>query len=74
MKETSYHSLPTDQVLDALEVEGTQGLTEGEVRRRLQQQGPNKLQEAQRHSVWEIAVEQFKSMVIMVLVLAGAVA
>ncbi|MFO7986454.1 MAG: cation-transporting P-type ATPase, partial [Desulfatiglandaceae bacterium] len=63
-----------DQVLDALEVEGTQGLTEGEVRRRLQQQGPNKLQEAQRHSVWEIAVEQFKSMVIMVLVLAGAVA
>ena len=74
MSNTSYHSLPTDQVLHALEVEGTQGLTAGEVRNRLQQYGPNKLQEAKRHSVWGIAADQFKSMVIMVLVLAGAVA
>ena len=74
MSNTSYHSLPTDQVLHALEVEGTQGLTAGEVRNRLQQYGPNKLQEAKRHSVWGIAADQFKSMVIMVLVFAGAVA
>ena len=57
-----------------MDVEPDRGLTESEVRRRFDQHGPNKLREAKRLNIWEIVLEQFKSMVIIVLVIAGTVA
>jgi len=71
---SSHHSRPAARVLQTLEVEQGRGLTEQEVRRRFDQHGPNKLREAKRRSIWEIVIEQFKSMVIVVLVIAGTVA
>lgn len=65
---------PVSEVLNQMDVVPGQGLAEGEARRRLEKHGLNKLREARRHSVWEILIEQFKSMVIIVLVIAGTVA
>jgi len=50
------------------------GLSDQVTSRRLDRHGPNKLQEAKRRAAWEILIEQFKSMVIIVLVIAGTVA
>ena len=71
---SSYHSRSAAQVLETMDVEQSRGLTEQDVTRRLDQHGPNKLREAKRRGIWEIVIEQFKSMVIVVLVIAGTVA
>ena len=71
---SSYHSRSAAQVLQTLKVEQGRGLTEQEVRRRLDRYGPNKLRQAKRRGIWQIVIEQFKSMVIVVLIIAGTVA
>jgi Ca2+-transporting ATPase len=73
-RNSSYHSRSVSQVLESLGVEQARGLTEQEVRRRRDKHGSNKLREAKQRSVWQIVIEQFKSMVIIVLVIAGTVA
>jgi Ca2+-transporting ATPase len=73
-RNSSYHSRSVSQVLESLDVEQPRGLTEQEVRRRRDKHGSNKLREAKQRSVWQIVIEQFKSMVIIVLVIAGTVA
>jgi Ca2+-transporting ATPase len=73
-RNSSYHSRSVSQVLESLDVEKPRGLTEQEVRRRRDKHGSNKLREAKQRGVWEIVIEQFKSMVIIVLVIAGTVA
>jgi len=70
----NYFSLQVEQVLENFKVDPEQGLNEEEVRRRIEQHGPNRIREAKTRSVWRILIEQFKSMVIIVLVIAGAVA
>ncbi len=68
------HSRSIEQVLKEMDVELQQGLTKREVRRRREKYGPNILRKAKRCSVWKIMIDQFKSMVITVLVVAGIVA
>ncbi len=74
MKTETYHSRSVEDVLDAMDVSPEQGLSEEEVRRRLARYGRNKLREAKRRSPWRILLDQFKSVVILVLVVAGFVA
>ncbi|MCF8080740.1 MAG: cation-transporting P-type ATPase, partial [Desulfobacterales bacterium] len=74
MKTETYHSRSVEDVLAALEVSPEQGLSEDEVRRRLERHGRNKLREEKGPSAWLILLDQFKSVVILVLVAAGAVA
>ncbi len=69
-----YHAQNIDQVQKDLKSDPAQGLTPEQVQERLKRYGPNKLREAKRRSVRKILIEQFKSMVIIVLVIAGAVA
>jgi hypothetical protein len=71
---SSYYNRSAAQVLEALAVEQEQGLADQDADGRSQRHGPNKLREAKRHGAWEILIEQFKSMVIIVLVIAGTVA
>jgi len=68
------HRLAVQAVLEMMDVEPDQGLAEGEVRRRFDKYGPNKLREAKRRSIWQILLAQSKSMVIIVLVVAGTLA
>jgi len=49
------------------------GLDKAEVQSRQSQFGLNRLREAERRSAWEILLEQFKSLVVLLLVAAAAV-
>jgi P-type Ca2+ transporter type 2C len=69
-----YHAQTADAVLKELKVDISQGLSAGEVRRRRDQYGSNTLREAKRRSAWKVLIEQFKSVVIIVLGMAGAIA
>lgn len=74
-RQTPEHfSHPVEKVLKNFDVKPDQGLSEAEVERRREHHGPNKLREAKRRGAGPILIEQFKSMVIIVLVIAGAVA
>jgi Ca2+-transporting ATPase len=48
------------------------GLASPEAARRLQQFGPNELQAAHRVSAWEILLEQFKNVLVIILLIATA--
>ncbi len=69
-----YHSLSPSQVLETLDVDPGRGLNQNEITRRRKTYGLNKLQAAQTRGWREILVDQFKSVVIIVLAIAGAVA
>jgi Ca2+-transporting ATPase len=48
-------------------------LTEAEAARRLAETGPNEIQAAKRISAWEILLEQFKNVLILILLAATAI-
>jgi len=51
----------------------TSGLSNAEAENRLRQVGPNELQAAHRVSPWEILLEQFKNVLILILLGATAI-
>lgn len=61
-----------DETLDALEVAAGEGLTNAQVVRRRDVVGPNQLRSAQRHSAWQILLNQFKSLIVALLLVAAA--
>ncbi len=65
---------PGDAVAAALGVDAAQGLTETEAARRRARYGPNALQRHRRRSAVGILLDQFKSLIIGLLVVAAAVA
>jgi Ca2+-transporting ATPase len=69
-----HFSHPVEKVLKNFDVKPDQGLNEAEVQQRRERHGPNRLREAKRRGAGRILIEQFKSMVIIVLVIAGALA
>lgn len=68
----SWHSKAVETVLTEL---GTTpaGLSADEATRRLATQGPNTLQEGKRISALQIGIEQFKSLMVWILIAAGAI-
>jgi P-type Ca2+ transporter type 2C len=70
----SYHSRPFEEILENLEVDPDRGLSKDEAGRRLEKYGENRLRKAKTRGAWAILFDQFKSMVIIVLVIAGSVA
>lgn len=60
--------------VESLGVSPEQGLADSEVRKRLQRYGPNQLHQRAAKSAWGILASQFKSVVVVLLVGAGAVA
>jgi Ca2+-transporting ATPase len=69
-----YYDRSREEVLDELGVDRDTGLDDREASRRLQKHGRNELRRHESRSAWVILLSQFKSMVIIVLVIAGAVA
>jgi len=70
--EDRWHSLEKDEVLELLG-SGEEGLTEEEARRRLEEYGPNELTETQTISPLRIFINQFKDMLIIVLIIAAII-
>jgi len=68
----SYHHRTIEETLGELKTDKHTGLTSAEVQIRLSQHGPNELQAAARISPWEILLEQFKNVLIIILLLATA--
>ncbi len=58
-------------VLDQLAVDPEKGLTDGEVEQRQQVFGKNKLKTEKETSVFEIIINQFKSLIVLLLVVAA---
>ncbi|MBN1991086.1 MAG: cation-translocating P-type ATPase [Anaerolineae bacterium] len=56
-----------------MQVAVEQGLKPDEVKQRQQKFGPNRLRQAQRRKAWQILVDQFKSLVVVLLVIAAGV-
>ncbi|CCH57041.1 Ca2+-transporting ATPase [Fibrisoma limi BUZ 3] len=67
------HTLPAEQLVKSLAVDAKSGLTGDEANRRLEQYGPNALQEAKRESAWSIAVRQFNSVIVWILAAAAII-
>ncbi len=68
----AWHTLPADAVMSHLS-SAPQGLGEVEVARRFDEYGPNELQAADRVSPWAILFEQFKNVLIIILLIATAI-
>ena len=68
-----WHTLGGDEVLSLLG-SSTSGLTDAEARQRLATHGPNVLLRSPPEAAWRILVRQFRSVVIALLVVAGALA
>lgn len=67
----SWHQLAVEDVYSRLE-SGPGGLSDDEARERLQRYGPNELQSAGTVSPWAILLEQFKNILIVILLAAVA--
>jgi Ca2+-transporting ATPase len=67
------HDRDLSEVLHALDVDATTGLTIGEVERRRARYGPNELAEATRDPAWRRFANQFRDLLSIILVVAAAV-
>lgn len=68
---TKPFAYPLETVLENLNVSVEKGLSTAEVGRRLTQNGPNRLREAKRKSAWLILLNQFKSLIVLLLAVAA---
>ncbi|MDP2984604.1 MAG: cation-translocating P-type ATPase [Candidatus Latescibacter sp.] len=66
-----WHTLPIETIYSRLKSAPT-GLTSAEATRRLAEHGPNELQAAHRISPWTLLFEQFKNVLIVILLVATA--
>ncbi|NDJ86366.1 MAG: HAD-IC family P-type ATPase, partial [Chloroflexi bacterium] len=71
--EASY-SRSGDEALEHYQVAISEGLTGAEAQQRLERFGENRLREAERRSALSILIEQFQSLIVLLLVAASALA
>ncbi|MDJ0735270.1 MAG: cation-translocating P-type ATPase [Nostocaceae cyanobacterium] len=68
-----WHSLEVDQALELLSSNADTGLTPPEVQQRLQKYGTNELEETAGRGSWEILVDQFKNVMLLMLIAVAIV-
>ncbi len=69
----AWHALHAEEVLRQLEAFADKGLSSDEVERRFAQIGPNALKEAPQVTFWQMLAEQFKSFVVILLIVAAVI-
>jgi Ca2+-transporting ATPase len=67
---TEWYQQEVNDVIRQLDTSFENGLTSGEAARRLSEYGPNELQAAERISPWHIFFQQFKNVLIIILLVA----
>jgi len=65
-------SCEADELLSRLDVSVETGLSSGEAKRRRKEEGPNRLRQAKRRSVRKILADQFRNIIILLLLAATA--
>lgn len=68
-----YHSQTADQVIRAMSTDSSRGLTDRQVQERLLQYGENKLREKKKKSNIQRFLDQFKDVMILILILAALI-
>lgn len=63
-----WHSLEVEKSLELLKTNAETGLTPQEVQQRLQKYGLNELEETAGRSAWDILVDQFKNIMLLMLI------
>lgn len=63
-----WHNLQADLAIELLNSNADTGLTPQEVEKRLQKYGPNELKESGGRSAWEILIDQFKNIMLLMLI------
>lgn len=69
----SWHAMSSDQILRQLATPPESGLTSEEVARRLENYGPNQLDEAPGITFWQMLLDQFNNFVVIMLLVAAGV-
>ena len=72
--EDIWHVLEATEIVQALQTSPKRGLSEEEASRRLEQFGPNELEEATKPSLFQLIFEQFNNFIVIVLIIAALVA
>ncbi|WWC97573.1 potassium/sodium efflux P-type ATPase, fungal-type [Kwoniella sp. B9012] len=67
------HTAPSAKVLDALGANASKGLSESDVRKRLEQYGPNRLKPPKKPSIFNIVLRQIGNAMTVILIAAMAV-
>ncbi|TBR60417.1 magnesium-transporting ATPase [Westiellopsis prolifica IICB1] len=70
---TPWHSLEVDKAIELLSTNADTGLSPQEVQQRLEKYGPNELEETGGRSAWEILVDQFKNIMLLMLIAVAIV-
>ena len=70
--ETPYYRLSPQQALDSLQSR-EEGLTAQQARERLEKFGPNTLREEPKKPVWQVFLEQFKDLLVVILIAAALI-
>ncbi len=73
MEKKNYYNLPYKAVKELLHTDTVQGLTEHEAMERLGEYGYNEFKKREHTSLWQKFVAQFKSFMIIVLLIAAAI-
>ena len=68
-----WYKLSVEETLDALNTNPETGLSGGETQQRLQRYGPNELEERDAISSWTILLNQFKELMVIILIIAAVV-
>ncbi|HLO75904.1 MAG TPA: HAD-IC family P-type ATPase [Magnetospirillum sp.] len=74
MRDRSWHILTVRETCDRLDSDRERGLSAIEAQRRLDRHGPNALPEKPAKPAWRLFLEQFKSLLTLVLLAAGVLA
>jgi P-type Ca2+ transporter type 2C len=64
----AWHTVETDKTLSVLSSDRDAGLTSQQVSERLQRYGPNELEETGGRSAWAILLDQFKNIMLLMLI------
>ena len=73
MEKKNYYNLPYKAVKELLHTDTVQGLTEHEAMERLREYGYNEFKKREHTTLWQKFVAQFKSFMIIVLLIAAAI-
>ena len=72
MSEQPYYRQTAQQALESQQAD-LRGLSEAEVHRRAEQYGPNKLSEGKKKSTLQVFLEQFKDLLVIILIIAALI-
>ena len=70
---SAWHTLNVEKTLSELGSDAEAGLTSKQVEERLQQYGPNELEETAGRSKWEILLDQFKNIMLVMLIAVAVI-